>query len=138
MEALLTNCRRYGITISKRKFRMAEEVSFAGYTVNNKGISPDPKRVEAMREFPTPQDLTGVRSFLGLVNQLGQFIPDLAMQTEKIRHLLKKGVMFLWLPEHQREYEQVKDILCAPHRVHFFDPNLSTSCLLYTSDAADE
>ena len=70
VEAVLTNCRRHGITISKRKFRMAEEVSFAGYTVNSKGISPDPKRVEAIREFPTPQDITGVWSFLGLVNQL--------------------------------------------------------------------
>ena len=49
---------------------MAEEVSFEGYTVNSKGISPDPKRVEAIRKFPTPKDLTGVRSFLGLVNQL--------------------------------------------------------------------
>ena len=71
---------------------MDEEVSFAGYKVNSRGISPDPKRVEAIRGFPTPQDLTGVRSFLGLVNQLGQFIPDLTMQTEKIRHLLKKKV----------------------------------------------
>ena len=70
-----------------------------------------------------------MRSFLGLVNQLGQFIPDLAMQTEKIRHLLKKGEVFLWLPEHKREFEQVKDILCAPHRVHYFDPHLPTSLL---------
>ena len=48
-----------------------------------------------------------VRSFLGLVNQLGKFSPDYSMIRTKIRTLLKTGVKFVWTPDHQAEFDKV-------------------------------
>ena len=129
IKGVLQRCRDIGLTISKRKFKVSNEVSFAGYLVSERGILPDPSKVTAIRDFPTPTDLTSLRSFLGLANQLGNFIPDLAMATARLRGLLKKGVTFLWLPEHSEEFAFVKELLTSPLLVHYFDPSLPTSLL---------
>ena len=54
--------------ISERKFQIADSMTFAGYKVSADGVKPDPARLEAIKNFPVPTDVTGVRSFLGLAN----------------------------------------------------------------------
>ena len=70
-----------------------------------------------------------MRSFLGLANQLGHFIPDLAQASAQMRGLLKKGIAFQWLPEHEREFRTLKGMLTSPLIVYFFDPKLDTMLL---------
>ena len=70
--------------LSKKKFAIETELPFAGLIVNAKGVKPDPVRIVALSEFPTPRDITGVRSFLGLANQLSGFIHDFAHITVKL------------------------------------------------------
>ena len=53
------------------------------------GISPDPEKTNAISQFPQPQNRTQLRSFLGLVNTLGKFLPDLSIVTHPMRELLK-------------------------------------------------
>ncbi len=49
----------------------AEILIFAGHLNTDQGIKPDPAKLGAIKRFPTPKDLTALRSFLGLANQLG-------------------------------------------------------------------
>ena len=65
--------------------------------VGPEGIQPDPAKVASLRKFPTPSSVTELKSFLGLANQLGHFLPDLSHATKNMRLLLKKNVAFLWL-----------------------------------------
>ena len=129
MREVLQRCRQHQITISNRKLTLAREVKFAGYIVSDKGVTPDPDKVKAILEFKTPTDVTGVRSFLGMANQLGHFIPDLTHMTQNIRDLLKKGIAFQWLPEHQKEFETAKRQLASDMVVKYFDPKLPTELL---------
>ena len=77
-----------------------------------------------------PQSVTELKGFLGLVNQLGHFLPDLAHMTAILRTLLKKNVAFVWLPEHQQEFDEVKSLLTSDMLVYYaFDPALSTELL---------
>ena len=78
-------------------------------------------RIVALSEFPIPKDITGVRSFLGLANQLSGFIPDFAHMTVK---LTSKKNAFLWLAEHQKEFEDVKTLSTSHTIVTHFDPSL--------------
>ena len=80
---ILSKCRERGITISRKKLSMGTKVKFAGYIVSQQGIQPDPEKVQCLEQFPTPTDEKGLRSFLGLANQLGNFIPDLSQATKK-------------------------------------------------------
>ena len=54
---------------------------FAGYEISQDGVKPETRKTDAISKFPAPENITELRSFLGLVNQLGIFIPDLAHVT---------------------------------------------------------
>ena len=84
--------------------------------------NPSEKRVDSLKNFPQPTDISSLRGFLGLANQLGHFVPDLAQMTFHLRGLLCKERAFVWLDEHQQEFEQVKKLLCSPLVLASFDP----------------
>ncbi len=130
LRSLLLDCRKAGITLSKRKFDIGQKVKFAGHVISKDGVFPDPAKLRAITDFPVPTDLTGLRSFLGLANQLAYFVPDLAQASEPLRGLLQKDVPFVWLPEHDIAFAQVKTILTSEPVVQPFDPLLPTE--LYT------
>ena len=69
---------------------------------------------------PTPTDQTSVRSFLGLCNQLAFFVPDYQHHTVLLCQLTGKGHTFLWLPEHQVEFDKLKSILSSNPVVRHF------------------
>jgi len=120
---VLEACKSHGITLSRDKAAIGEEFKFAGFIVSASGCRPDPAKLKAITAFPRPKDTTGVRSFLGLAAQLGHFIPDLAHVTDPLRQLLRKGVAFTWLPDHEKSFEETKQILTStPLVTHHFDP----------------
>ena len=126
---VLERCRQFGIRISKKKFDIGSSVRFAGFVVSDKGIKPDPEKVEGISSFPQPQNPTEVRSFLGLVNQLGSFLPDLAHNTVHIRSLLKKNVIFRWDPEMEHEFKTIKEMIIKEMTLYPFDTTLPTQLL---------
>jgi hypothetical protein len=56
------------------------EIDFVGYKVSHNSIQADLKKVSAIQELPTPISRTDLKSFMGLVNQLGQFSPKIAQE----------------------------------------------------------
>ena len=110
---VLERCQFHGIKLSKNKFAIGTSVKFAGFVVSENGIKPDPDKLAAVKNFPAPKNVSELRSFLGLVNRLGAFVPDLAHMTVKIRTLLKKQNAFVWLDQHNQEFEAAKALLCS-------------------------
>jgi hypothetical protein len=69
---VLDRCREFGITLNPDKFSFAcAEVTFVGYKISKAGIQADPEKVKAIQQFPEPSNHQDLRSFMGLVNQLG-------------------------------------------------------------------
>ena len=63
------------------------------------------------------------------MNQLGAFVPDLAYTTVKICTLLKKKNVFVWLEQHELEFEAAKALLCSDMLVKPFRLKLADSFL---------
>ena len=122
-------CSDLNIALSRKKFAVGTELSFAGLIFSADGIKPDPERIASLSNFPVPKDVTGVRSFLGLANQLSGFVPDFAHMTVKLRELTAKKNVFMWLEEHQNEFEKVKRLLTSDMVVTHFDPTLPVTVL---------
>ena len=60
-----------GITFNPEKFRFAQdEVKFTGFKITNDTVHPCKRYIRAITDFPTPQSLTDIRSWFGLVNQV--------------------------------------------------------------------
>ena len=68
----------------KMQFRLPQ-VSFFGHQWSARGLSPDPKKIVAVKRMELPQDVEMMRSFLGLVNYLNRFSPCLAELSEPLR-----------------------------------------------------
>jgi hypothetical protein len=65
-------CRENHITLFRKKIPVGTQVKFAGFIISPEGVGPDPAKISAISEFPSPTNLTDLRSFMRLVNQLGQ------------------------------------------------------------------
>jgi hypothetical protein len=69
------------------------------------GVKPDLAKLRAIKDYLSPSNISSLRSFLGLANQLGLFHPDLAATTDGLRGLLKKNVQWDWLPACVRPFQ---------------------------------
>jgi hypothetical protein len=69
-----------------------EEVRYVGDVFNQSGIKPSPDRVQAITELPLPNDKKSLQRFMGMVNYLHKFIPNLATVNKPLRQLLEESV----------------------------------------------
>ena len=77
LRALLDRCREHGITLNEQKFFCAaKDVSYCGFNISAAGKQVHHDKVAAIADFPPPTNLTELRSFMGLVQQLGDFSAD--------------------------------------------------------------
>ena len=118
----LDKCKDLGLTISRKKFVIGTKINFTRFELLQQGVQPDKAKTKAISEFPTPKDITTMRSFLGLANQIAHFIPDLATILDPIRQLLKKNTTFVWLREHNNTFSKMKEILTSNISLQHFDP----------------
>ena len=124
---LLQRCRQHGITLNPTKFNFAsEEVPYVGYHVSRYGVIADDEKVRAIQDFPTPTNLRELRSFMGMVTQLGDFTSDVSTAADSLRPLLSRRNAFVWLPPHDEAFTAVKAALVSPPVLAHFDPKLPT------------
>ena len=75
--AALERIQATGVTLNKDKCEFNEtSLTFLGHTIDGKGISPDPQKTAAINKMAL-KSTTELRHFLGIVNQLGKFLPEL-------------------------------------------------------------
>ena len=90
----------------------ATEVKFLGHIVGNDQVKPDPKKVEAVKNWPVPLTVHQLRAFLGLVNYFSKFIDKHARMARPLTELLKKGVPFdMQTPERLEAFKDLKSAL---------------------------
>jgi len=80
--------------LGKCQFWM-ESVSFLGHIISEQGISVDPRKVEAVQEWPVPTSVSEVRSFLGLAGYYRRFVQDFSRIAEPLTRLTRKSEPFV-------------------------------------------
>ena len=90
----------------------------------SQGISPDKNRIHAVKQMQPPS--TEARSFLGLVNTVARFVPNLAAMTEPIRRITHKNHPWLWGPEQPEAFNKLCDLISSDTVLAHFDPSLPT------------
>ena len=124
---VLARCRAHGITINADKFVVAlPDATFCGFRLSRAGVAADPNKVRAIAEFPVPVNITDVRSFMGLTNQLAGFSSEIAAAAVPLRPLLRPAYKFMWTPDHQLAFDTVKKALASTPILQFFDPSRPT------------
>lgn len=128
VKEFLERCRDHGVALNRKKFVFCKNnVDFAGFRVSADGYSIDPGLVKAISEFPTPTNITDLRAYFGLVNQVGTFTPDIAEVTAPLRPLLSEKNMFLWADEHQKAFEESRFRLANTPTLAYYDQRKMTA-----------
>ena len=120
-------CDENNITLNLKKVQWDKsEVLFGGFLVNSEGYQIDPSLSKALREFPRPKSQTDVRSFFGLANQTCNFSSEIAELLAPLKSLLKKGIKFDWLPEHEEAFLKAREHLSSSKALTYYDPSRKT------------
>ncbi|GFS65944.1 retrovirus-related Pol polyprotein from transposon 297 [Trichonephila clavipes] len=98
---------------SKKCLFAAQEVKILGHLVSSNGVRPDPDKIKAVRNFPTPKNIHDIRSFLGLCSYFRRFIKGFCYLAEPLQSLLKSRVEFHWGPEEVEAFNSLKKALTS-------------------------
>ena len=89
LEEVLKRIRKAGLKINPDKCHFAtKEMQFLGHIVGAEGIKPDPEKIEKVRNYPRPTNVTEVRRFLGMVQYYRRFIKDCAKIATPLYHII--------------------------------------------------
>lgn len=99
---------------------LAKEVQYLGHIITEEGVWPDPKKTEAVRNFPTLKNQKNIRQYLGLAGYYRRFIEGFSQRAKPLSELLQKNKEFIWGKEEQESFEDLKQ---APVLQY---PNFST------------
>ena len=127
LHAVLQRVEKAGITLNVKKCELSKsEMGFLGHIISVTGIRPDPKKTEAITEMKEPTNVSEMRSFLSMVNQLGKFIPRLAEKDKALRDLLSKNYCWVWDTDQVMAFKELKEALASPPVLAMYDPNRNT------------
>ena len=99
------------------------EVTFLGHVVSSKGISTDPRKIQAMIDWPAPVNVKELRSFLGLCSYYRKFIQDFATIAKPLQRLTEKNSKFEWTAECDYAFSKLKELLVGSTVLAYPDPN---------------
>ena len=109
-----------GLNIDKCVFRQSE-MPYMGDLITSDGVKPDPEKVQAIMDMPTPRDVTELQRALGLATYLGKFIPSLSARTAVLRTLIAQDTDWQWQPEHESAWRDLKRIFMSEPVLQYFD-----------------
>ena len=124
LEKVLQQIQAAGATLNQEKCQFRKSsLKFLGHLIDQRGIRPDPDKTSAIAEMPTPQNLSDLRHFMGMINQFGKFSSKLAELTEPLRQLLSKKNSWSWGHPQDQAFAKVKLELMKPTVLALFDIN---------------
>lgn len=128
LSCVLRAVRAAGLTLKAEKCHFGyQELRFLGHVVSHAGIKPDPDKVSAVSNFPTPADKKAVRRFLGLCSYYRRFIPNFSHIAAPLTSLTRNDVAFVWTTEQQAAFENLRRRLQVPPVLAHFDEDAATT-----------
>lgn len=96
---VLSRLRAAGLKLSPKKCDLfKKKVSYLGHVVTTEGIRVDPGKIEAIRVWPVPVNVTQLGSFLGLCSYYRKFIYNFAKLARPL-NALTENKPFFWTME---------------------------------------
>jgi len=122
LEEVLQRLRENNLKLQPDKCEfLRKETIYLSHIVSENGISPDPSKLTAIKEFCTPKKIKDIQSFIGLAGYYRKFIADFSKIAKLLTRLTKKSKKFEWTTEQQNVFETLKEKLMTAPVLRYLD-----------------
>lgn len=121
------------VSVTKCSFHVLECDLF-GYLVSNRGLRMNPEKIAPVKEWPRPETVKQLQSFLAFSNFYKRFIKNFSKICNPMNRLLRKNVPFAWSDECNSAFEFLKGCFISAPILKFFD---FTQPAILETDASD-
>ncbi|KAG6451048.1 hypothetical protein O3G_MSEX006918 [Manduca sexta] len=123
-----------GLKIKRSKCDfLSNEIQYLGFIIGWDGVKVNSEKIKPIISMPHPNNVTELKSFLGMVNYYGKFVKNMSTFLSPLYDLLKKGQQFKWGSKHNVAFKQIKKLLCSTDVLAHYDMSLET---ILTCDAS--
>ena len=124
LENVLQRLQKFGLRANLEKCEFFKDsVQYCGHEVTKEGIWKTKDKIDAVLKTPAPENVTQLRSFLGLVNYYNRFLPNLASELKPLHKLLEKGQKWIWTEIQQTAFAKAKNLITSDTVLTHYDPN---------------
>ncbi|UYV60875.1 K02A2.6-like, partial [Cordylochernes scorpioides] len=125
LKTIFARLAKYNIKLKKEKcLFLQKEIEYLGHLVTEEGIRPLDHKVQAIQKAKTPTNISELRSFLGLVNFYGKFIPNLPELLKPLHELLHKKRPWVWTKECGEAIDKCKNSITSERVLVPYDATL--------------
>ena len=136
LDKLLKKLDEHNVKLKEKKCSFFQEaITYLGHEIKFNEIRPSDKKTLAVKDFPIPDTVKKVQSFLGLAGHYRRFIKDFSKIAIPLYKLTKKDTPFEWGDEQKRAFEILKQKLTEEPVLILYDPE--NRCYLYTDACKD-
>jgi len=116
LSTIFDRLERYTLKLKPTKCHLFQrKVKFLGHVVSEAGIECDPDKVAAIATWPTPTNVSEVRTFCGLASYYRTFVQDFAKLAKPLHNLTQKNATFVWNQECEEAFQALKErLISAP------------------------
>lgn len=122
LRSVLQRCEEVNLKLNLAKCQFCKtEVRYLGFVLTNNGLTIDPKRAEDILAVQVPENAKELKTFLGMVNYVARFIPNMSEISSPLRDLLKKDNAWIWTPKQQESFEHLRKALTEAPVLAYYD-----------------
>ena len=91
LEEVLSRLSQHGLRANSSKCEFFKErIEFCGHEISKLSLHKSQQKVDAVLNAPRPENVSQVRSFVGLINYYHNFLPNLSTLLQQLNQLLEK------------------------------------------------
>jgi hypothetical protein len=123
LKLVFARLRKHEFYLKQEKCELfADKVECLGHMIDEKGLHADGDKMTKIREWNRPRNFNDVQRFLGLVQYLAHFLPDIMAYTGLLASMMMNGTPFYWKPLHKKCFQMIKAICCKTPMLRPIDP----------------
>ena len=125
LEAVLSKFQDFNLRCNPSKCSFFnDQVCYLGFIIDKNGKRPDPQRVQAIQNMPSPTNVREVEAFIGKINYYGKFISNFSHKCATLNHLRRQDIVWHWDTKCQAAFDDLKNEICQATTLAHFDGKL--------------